>query len=259
MAIRVKHGNIEDIMVLADAVRQTQQSEREIARGEAVAGQIRQIEASKELAEFNAQLAIDKMKFNAQFQVERDNRAMAFELEKEQMKQVTDFAREERKRNEALDQWEATDKYLNEHAEDFDEGALKQARFDNYARLQGRGYRGSPMKDSDKKKSVFNLLGDEQPAAGTNVPSTSDPAGLNIPTGGKVKQLESPETQQLIKDKKFKVVSPDGDQEIIESADWPKKKEQGYLLAEIVNLRQKRQSEKAVDAAAVRMYTGMRF
>lgn len=254
MGIKVGHGNIEDILVLADAVRQTDRAEKEIARGEAVAGQIRQIEASKELAQFNAQLAMDKMKFNAQFQVERDTRAMAFELEKEDMKRQTDFAREERKRNELIDQWEATDKYLNEHAEDFDEEALKQARFDNFARLQGRGYRGSPMQDSGKKKSALSILGDE-PVGGT--PSESDPAGLNIPDVGKKKVVaQSAEEQQLIKDKQFKVVSPDGGQEIIDSVDWPKKKEQGYLLAEIVNLR-KRQDDKT--SAAVRRYVGTRF
>lgn len=256
MGIKVSHTPLEAVLALGAAAGKSRQATAQIERNERVASQIRGIQASKEMAEFNAELDVQKLKQVQVIQMQAEARAQQWDIEKATLASQADFARQERQRNEALDQYEATEKYLDEHADDFDEPQLQQARFDNFSRLQGRGTRGTFLKEkeSTEKKSVFDLLGDTT----TGLPTASDPAGLNIPESGKTQvTAESAEQLALVRDKQFKVISPDGDQEIIDAAEWPAKKEQGYLLAEIMNLRKQRQDEKT--SAAVRRYTGIRF
>ena len=221
------------------------------ARAERVAAASRAAIAQREETLLRIEADKERTKFNIAVGLEAEKRAKTWELEKMSLRSQANFAREERQRNQALDAYESTEKYIDEHADDFSEQQLKQARFDNEVKLNnslgGLTGQASRQQPTEKTGSVFNLLGDEQPAD-AGLPSASDPAGLNIPAAGKGSLVaESVEQQQLVKDKQFKVISPDGDQEIIESSEWPVKKEQGYLLAEIYDIRRDKERQSQYD------------
>jgi hypothetical protein len=136
MGVDVQHGNIEDVLALAAAVGASRKEERAIQRGEAIASQIRDIQARKELAEFNAQIDMAKMKFNASMELESQRRAAMFDLEKLETMDRMDFAREERERNRRENEYQATIRYIEER-DDLSPDQKKAYGFKAYMKKQG--------------------------------------------------------------------------------------------------------------------------
>lgn len=151
MGIKVDHTPLEAVLALSKSAGETRQANAKIEREERVSAQIRGIQASKEMVEFNAELDLQKLKQVQVIQMQAEARAQQWDIEKATLASQADFIRQERQRNEALDQYEATEKYLDEHADDFDESQLNQARFDNLSRLQGRGTKGTTLREPQKE------------------------------------------------------------------------------------------------------------
>ena len=82
MGIKVDHTPLEAVLALSKKAGKIQRVNEQIARDERVAGQIRGIQASKEMAEFNADLDIQKMKQVQVIQMQAEGRAQQWDIEK---------------------------------------------------------------------------------------------------------------------------------------------------------------------------------
>jgi len=96
-------------------IGQSQATQREIERAERVQEQLRSIAASKEMAQFNHQLVLDKAKFNMMMDVEAEKRAKAWEIEKMELRSRMDFAEDEQNRLQRNKEYDLAIKQLNEN------------------------------------------------------------------------------------------------------------------------------------------------
>lgn len=119
MAIRIEHTPIEAVMKLQKLADDARRENIALQRQEQALAQVREIEARKEMAQFNAQMTVDRMKMEAMLDFEAEQRAKAWDIEKMELRSRQDFEREERKRQRALDEYDAAAKYIKQ--QDFDE------------------------------------------------------------------------------------------------------------------------------------------
>jgi hypothetical protein len=116
MAIRIQPENLSGLYAkAAKIIGQSQAAQREIERAEKIQDQLRSIAASKEMAQFNQQLALDRAKFDAMMDVEAEKRAKAWQIEKMEMASRIDFAEAEKKRLQSNQQYDLAIKQLNEN------------------------------------------------------------------------------------------------------------------------------------------------
>lgn len=160
MGIDVQHGNIEDVLALAAQVGESAREERAIERAERVGMQIRDIQAREELAQFNAQIDMEKMKFNSMMSLEAQKRAQMFDLEKLEVADRMDFERDERERNRKEDEYQSTIRYLEER-DDLSADQKKAYGFKAFMKKQGVNVSEShllPEQKDPKAPTVSNQI-----------------------------------------------------------------------------------------------------
>lgn len=114
-------GKARRVAAAARLIGKTQAQERQIERNKEYQKFLLNLKTQKELAEFNNQLQVDRLKFNTTMQIEREKRAQIWDLEKMELRSRLDFEREERQRQQKLDEYEQGVKFINERADRTDE------------------------------------------------------------------------------------------------------------------------------------------
>ena len=192
-----------------------------------------QIRFKREQQEINHQMELERFQRSKLMSIEREGRAQAWQIEKMEMASRRDFEREEMIRQRRLDELDAADTAIDKAVTEgrYAEGQVANQRFKN--EMARYGVTGALSRE--KEPGILSLLGGTQPAAG---PDVENPLGLDIVTPTEVSQLP-PEQMELIRERKFRVISPDGDEETIKESEWVDYKARGYILAEIPELRER--------------------
>ena len=167
--------------------------------------------------------------------LQMQERSKLWEIDKMELRSRLDFERDEKKRQQVLDQYEASIKYIND-SDLFDEQQKERLVFSAKLRASKVDIPGLSrilFPEAYQKPGVLSLLGEPGEVSGV-----ADPLGLDIAAPDSTP--EQTQQTQLAVQNKLRVISPDGDEEIIEASEWPAKKAQGYLLADIVELRERK-------------------
>lgn len=178
-----------------------------------------------------------------QFRYDMFNASKAWDIEKMQTASRIDFEREERVRQQKLDGIDKAeaqlDKEVESGREDEDSEQIKALR-SHYQQQRiaiEYGVRPAPYLRERTNQSKLSLLSGGEDIAN----DIANPLGFNMDTpSGTIIKPASKEQLQLEAEQKFRVISPDGDEEIIDAADWADYKTRGYILADIVKLRGQR-------------------
>lgn len=199
----------------------------------------RKLEQTKEIAEFQNKLAIERIKANSILDFEAEQRAKAWQIEKMEIASRMDFEQEERERMRRKAEYSAAIKRIDEEQK---EGHIEPEAAERLKLNTEREYYGySPYVKGRGEKVLFDFGRDgiSGLAAPTTpgLPTAENPLGLNIQD---IPAAKLPETVLALEaENKFRVVSPDGKEEIISATDWPDYKSKGYILAEIHRMRQR--------------------
>ena len=98
----------------AKKIGEAERTEREIQSIERTRSQLLSIQAQKEMAEFNRQLEVERLKYHAAMNLEEEKRARAWQLEKMEIASRLDFERDEVKRQKAMDAYDAVIKKIDD-------------------------------------------------------------------------------------------------------------------------------------------------
>lgn len=107
-------GEAELYGMAGELVGEAKATEREIARAERIQTQLLSIQNQREMAAFNNQLLLDRMKFQATMGFEKEKRAEQWQLQKMEIASQIDFEREEGERQEKLNNYSAVVKKIDE-------------------------------------------------------------------------------------------------------------------------------------------------
>ena len=225
-----------------------------VAQAGAAAGQARIKEAQAaqalQMQRFREELAHGDAvrQMNRHWDLEKESRARAWEIEKMEIASRIDNELENKNYIKKMSQWQAGDEYIDSIANKHPPEQVAMMRFtldQQFARdipkaaaRLGIGLYEKAMMDAKRKGGVLGLLGEESGGMGTN-----NVLGLDIATPTQSNAITIPPTaqaRQLEAENKFRVISPNGDEEIIKGEDWSALKEKGYILADIAELRRKR-------------------
>lgn len=203
-----------------------------------------ELDFKTELRKLDYQAALERERRSRAAQIEREDRAKAWDIEKMEMRSRIDFEREEGVRQKKLD---GIDSSLAQIEKDVKSGKYSPTQVENYVfKLEQEreflesGAFGAPAGGLTRgRESALSLLGGAQPGGvspATDI--TENPLGLNIVTPTTVSMMP-PEQLELMREQKFRVISPEGDEETIKESDWADYKARGYILAEIPELRER--------------------
>lgn len=175
-----------------------------------------------------------------QFTYDKENRAKEWEIEKMTLVSQADFAMDEKKRLRSIEQKQnVLDAFEKAEAD-----GLHDPKTDVQFRLRkfkaqteldaAKGdYKSAHVTLPQGKQSTLSLLsGGERGEI-----SDSNPLGFDMELPSE--QGMSDESIQLESNQKFKVISPEGDEEEIDAVEWKAYKGKGYILADIVTLRKR--------------------
>lgn len=188
---------------------------------------------------------------NRHWDLEKESRARSWEIEKMETASRIDNELENKNYIKKMSQWQAGDEYIDSIADKHPPEQITMMRFTldqqfakdipKAAARLGVGLYEKAMMDAKKKGGVLGLLGGEGGGIGPD-----NVLGLDIEspkTAARTEAYTIPPTEQerqLEAENKFRVISPNGDEEIIKGEDWSTLKEKGYILADIAELRRKR-------------------
>ncbi len=171
-----------------------------------------------------------------QFVYDKENRAQEWEIEKLTIASQMDFERDEKKRQTKLDRidssWAAIDAKVARGDKSEKDVELLRFNLEQEKIATEIGSRRSFANTLPKQSTLSLLSGGDSGGI-----SESNPLGFDM--GLPFEQGISDESIQLESNQKFKVISPEGDEEEIDAAEWKAYKGRGYILADIVNLRKK--------------------
>jgi len=204
MAIVIQLQNLTGLYSkAAKLVGESQKAQKEIEQAERVQEQLRSIAASKEMAEFQNQLTLDRAKYNSMMDLEAEKRAKAWDIEKMELRSRMDFAEEERKRMERNKEYDMAIKQLYEnpiYAKLTPDEKIQAEQI-----LEMRKYTNQP---------VFPRMTEED-----EITRLMKTAMGGTTTGGSLdKQI-------------MNVISPDGRTAQIEAWEWPEAQRMGFRLA----------------------------
>ena len=224
-----------------------------VAQAGVAAGQARiketQAAQALQMQRFREQLAHGDAvrQMNMHWDLEKESRARAWEIEKLEIASRIDNELENKNYIKKMSQWQAGDEYIDSIADKHPPEQVAMMRFtldQQFARdipkaaaRLGVGLYEKAMMDAKRKGGVLGLLGEE----GGGI-DPDNVLGLDIGTSKTTKPYVIPPTtqaRQLEAENKFRVISPDGGEEIIKGEDWPALKEKGYILADIAELKRK--------------------
>jgi hypothetical protein len=175
-----------------------------------------------------------------QADLDKEARAREWMTEKMEMASRLDFEQDEKERQRNNAEYAAGRDTLDKKKEEMPAGEYERAlfRLDSIyapkgvsAAVEGLGYK-------EQTGGLFNLGEETPPPSG--VSTVDNPLGLNIESIP-VSQLPQA-VLDLEAQNKFEVISPDGDKETIDAVQWPGKKAQGYVLAQIRKQKLKQES-----------------
>lgn len=252
MAIRIEQKGVAGLVgkaaVLAGQAQRARELEQIAIRRQE---QIRAIEAQRETLQIQQQYQTNMKMLDAQLGLEQYERAKRWEIDKMEISSRLDFERDEKERARKIDEAAAGLTQLERMVDsgDIDKNSLfyRSKKFELEFKKKGLDAPTTPPSFMrPEKESILSLLGApgeaEQRIVG-GVPSPENPFGVVV------EPLDitplSAEVQQLEARNKLRVISPNGDEEIINTSDWPAKKAAGYILADIVELRERRAGERA--------------
>jgi len=138
MGFKFEHTDLASVAKLATLAGRAQSANAQAARDERSMQQIRSIEAAKEMAEFNAQLDMQRMKFEASRQLDAEMRSHEWQMQKMQITSQLDFEREEKKRMRALSEYDAAVKYIDD-SDIFDDSDKEKYKFKAKMNLLNQG------------------------------------------------------------------------------------------------------------------------
>ena len=230
------------------SIRKTYGAGAVAAAGQA-AGQARIKEAQAaqalQMQRFREQLAHGDAvrQMNMHWDLEKESRARAWEIEKLEIASRIDNELENKNYIKKMSQWQAGDEYIDSIADKHPPEQVAMMRFtldQQFARdipkaaaRLGVGLYEKAMMDAKRKGGKYGIDLDKDPdnvlELDIEPPKTTKP--YVIPPTTQARQLEA--------ENKFRVISPDGGEEIIKGEDWPALKEKGYILADIAELKRK--------------------
>ena len=114
MGIKVQHTPAAAVMQLGELAGASRAAVQQQARDAAKEQAVRSLQHQREMAEFNAQIQLDRDKFRLMADFQGEQRAAAWHIEKAELRSRADFEQEERKRRQVLDEYNATIKYIND-------------------------------------------------------------------------------------------------------------------------------------------------
>jgi hypothetical protein len=114
---------------------------------------IKEIKA-EEKAEANRQYVEQVRQMEFEMDIEKMRTAHMLDLEKMTQRSLNDFTREEQRRQDALDKYENTIRYLEAHADDFDEEQIDFVRTNSYLQLLGSGVKLPASSFYDEPESL---------------------------------------------------------------------------------------------------------
>lgn len=177
--------------------------------------------------------------------LEKESRARAWQIEKLEIASRIDNELENKNYIKKMSQWQAGDEYIDSIADKHPPEQVAMMRFtldQQFAKdiPKAAARLGIGLYEKERRKTMGKLgfLGGEGEGIDSN-----NILGLDIGTPTQPNTITTPPTtqaRQLEAENKFRVISPDGNEEIIKGEDWPVLKEKGYILADIAELRKKR-------------------
>jgi hypothetical protein len=224
---RAKGATQKQVMAERKQARTEQIQAQRTARKTAIDWELQKMQMRSQ-QDFQQELA-DK-----QWEYDKFNRAQAWQIEKMEMASRMDFEREERNRQKRLDELDSADAAIDKAVAEgrYAENQVAAQRFKN----EMARYNITGSLSREKEPGILSLLGETPPTVTPDI--TENPLGLNIVTPTQVSQLP-PEQLELMREQKFRVISPDGDEETIDESQWVDYKARGYILAEIPELRER--------------------
>jgi hypothetical protein len=233
-----------------------------IERSERVQERLQSIDAQKELAKFNQQLAIDRAKFHAAMNLEEEKRARQWQLEKMELASRIDFEESERKRAAEKAEYEAGIRLIQE-SENLTDTQKADAIYKFNLKKQA-GYTAPSQREEDPIKTLVRqkIQAMSQPTAqtemqlGERVPTSEVPEKLpvtarerfNITKAGQVipwyskpvsewgktyyygeeGAVPSETASQVVLPNRIRVISPDGRTGTILENEWPQYESAGF-------------------------------
>jgi len=222
------------------------------ARAGQAAGQARANEAQAARA-FQMQRVREQLahgdavrQMNMQWDLEKESRARSWEIEKLEIASRIDNELENKRYIKNVSQYQAGQEYIDSIRDRHPEAAVQMMEFTLDKQFsksipEAAARLGAGMYEAEQRKAMGalgylggggeidpdNILGLDIGSPGTN--TQTEP--YTIPPTEQARQLEA--------ENKFRVISPDGEEEIVKSENWPTLKEKGYILADIAELRRK--------------------
>jgi len=237
------------------AIQRTYGAGAVAAAGQA-AGQARiketQAAQALQMQQFREQLAhADAVrKMNLHWDLERESRARAWEIEKLETASRIDNELENKNYIKKMSQWQAGDEYIDSIADKHPPEQVTMMRFTldqqfakdipKAAARLGVGLYEKAIIDAKLKSKLGSIDFDKDSDNVLGLDIESPKAAAVATQAGPYTIPPTEQERQLAAENKFRVISPDGNEEIIEGKDWPALKEKGYILADIAELRRKR-------------------
>jgi len=211
----------------------------------------RAIEWEMEKAEIRSRQAFEQELRDQQYKYDAVNRARDWQIEKMEIASRMDFEQQERQRLRTKAEYTAARDTLDKNKDNMGDGEYERAlfRLDSIYAPKGvsEAVTGLGLQTRQQNTGLFNLGGtDTLTDTGTN---KDNPLGLNI-SGGTAAPKVSPLPERILsmeKTSQFRVISPNGKEEIIASDKWPEYKAKGYILAEIKKQRQAAQNVRETE------------
>lgn len=152
-----------------------------------------QLQTEKEMALFNHQIQMERMKFDSLLEFEKEKRAKTWEMEKMNMRSQIDFADDEKKRQQRLTEYDAGIKYIRETS-DVPEDAKPQLEFNlTMEKLYGAGGVNYPKPE----KELFTPEKRQQVLGALTTKSPVSPMGIALPVLEKKEDREAYITNEL--------------------------------------------------------------